>query len=93
MDLPRLSAGEARAFCIACGPIELEALTLEYLPTVKILHFACGNRIRIVVGPETKIAVYAHSCGHAIAVPYREGQEPPPTPGCASLHGKGGGVI
>ncbi len=93
MDLPRLGAGEARAFCLACGPIELDSLTVEYLPRTRILHYTCGNHIRLIVGPETKIAIHCHQCGHAIATPYREGQEIPPTPGCLSLHMKGGPLI
>lgn len=91
--LPRLKAGEARAFCVSCGPIALDSLTVQYLPKARIQHFPCGNHVMLYVGPETRMAIHSHTCGHAIAVPYREGQELPPTPGCRSLHEKGEPVI
>lgn len=93
-DLPRLQVGEARAFCISCGPIGLDSLTVQYLPKARIQHhLCCGNHVMLYVGPETRIAIHSHTCGHAIAVPYKEGQEIPQSPGCASLHKKGEGVI
>lgn len=93
-DLPRLQTGEARAFCIKCGPIDLDSLTaIHRVRRHTILHLPCGNRVKVHVGPETKIVIHSFSCGHAIAVPYREGQAMPPSPGCAALHLKEGPVI
>lgn len=91
--MPALDPGQAAAECVECGPVPLDALTLELVPHKLIRHYECNSPVIIFVGRKTSLAIHAHECGHAILIPYMGGTEMPPTPGCRHLHqdtGKGG---
>jgi hypothetical protein len=86
-----LKAGQIEVTCPLHGNIEPDTLTavLTREGRVQILHRPCYGPITVYRGPSTPVVIYAHDCGHAVILPYLEGDPSPADPGCQGPHSGG----